>query len=121
MNDEDDLDAILADQYHCAKRRLKVVARLRKVVNFHPHEAERLEKQIHLSMQFFENMIIDKRLLKKKHKRKKQTDDILNKLDTRAVMKNAFTMYAVSYRMITHYWQSYMSFWNLDRGDKNVK
>lgn len=111
----EDLDAILAEQYHTTKRSLKTVARLRRVLINEQQLADEVETRIHLRMQFFESMIKDKRLLKKKHKRKKHTGDILSKLDTRAVMKNVFAMYALSYRMVTYYWQSYVSFWSIGK------
>ena len=108
----DDLDTILADQYHCAKRQLKLVKRLRKVFNYQK-DLDLVEHQVHLRMIFFENMICDKRLLKKKHKIKKQTGDILSRKNIRTILKNVFTYSSLSYKMMTSYWEAYMSFWHI--------
>lgn len=108
----EDLDEILAEQYHTTKQRLKLVKRLRKVFNYQS-DLDLVENQIHLTMQFYESMICDKRLLKKKIRTKPRTNDILAKNNFRNVMKSVFTVSTLSYKMMTSYWESYMSFWNL--------
>lgn len=107
----EDLDAILSDQYHSCKHRLKTVKRLRKVFNY-AEDLDRCEKQILLAMSFYETMICDKRLLQKRIRIRKQTDDILAKNRVRTTFKNMFAYSTLSYRMMLSYWESYMSFWN---------
>ena len=64
-----DLDHILLDQLHHAKRSKKAVKRVKKLCPNDPLVLvgdELIDKRI----QFFESMISDKTLLRKKHKRK---------------------------------------------------
>lgn len=72
-----------------------------------------VEYQVHNNMKFFETMVHDKRLLKKKRKTKKSTDDILAKRGLRNFMKTVIAYSTLSYKMCSSYWESYMSFWNL--------
>lgn len=108
----DELDLILLDQYHTTKRRLKTVKKLRKIVSY-KEDLDRVEISIQQSLIFFETMIVDKSLLNKKHKLKKQTDDILGKGYIKDSIKYVFAYSALSYRMINDFWKNYMSFWKL--------
>lgn len=107
----EDLDTILADQYHNAKRRLKLVKRLRQAFNYQ-EDLDLCERQIQLTITFYESMIFDKRLLEKKIRIRKPTDDILAKNRVRNTIKNVFAYSTLSYRMMLSYWETYMSFWN---------
>lgn len=101
MEEEKDLDHILLDQYHAAKRQRKTVDRLIKVC---PEDEgflmcrEANEKRI----LFFESVIEDKSILKKKVKRVK-CDDIFGNKNV------VFEIYRYSL-FVTFY--SYKVFWN---------
>lgn len=67
MPKKDELDDILLEQFHSARRRLKTVQRLKRLLKNEPSLLE-LEVKILNKIVFFETMIKDKRLLvKKKH------------------------------------------------------
>lgn len=114
---EEDLDEILASQYHGCLRRLKTIKRLRKIFPY-KEDLDRAENQVYLTMQFYENMVNNKSLLNKKVKIKK-ADDILSNKSVKTFVKGIFTLTNVSYSLMNYYWQSYMSFWLPTKENKN--
>lgn len=107
---EDELDQILADQYHACQRRLKNIKRLRRLL----HDKESLdlvEERTYGLMMFFETMIINKKLLKKHKHKKEKPEDILGRNQIRTILKNAFVYSNLSYKMMMSYWNAYTSFW----------
>lgn len=107
---DNDLDHILLDQLHSAKRRKKLYRRLRKVMR-NEHLLYVGEEMADKQIQFFENMVQDKSLLRKKHKRKKMDDiDILAKNPIYDWYKTIFMATTFSYRMFTDSVTQYISY-----------
>lgn len=105
-----ELDLILLDQWHSCKRRKKVFKRIKKLMPTEPLLIEG-EEMIDKKMQFLENMISDKALLQKKHKRKKQKDlDILARNPVYEWYRTALYATVFSYKMFTDSVSSYMSY-----------
>lgn len=105
-----DLDHILLDQLHSARRSLKIVKRVKKLNPNDPlvHCGEEL---IHKRIKFFESMVRDKTLLHKRHKRKKHKElDILAKNPVYEWYKVAFMATTFSYKMFTDSVSQYMSY-----------
>lgn len=106
----DELDHILLDQLHAAKRSKRVIRRAKKLLPTDSlvHVGEILvDKRI----EFFEGMIADKTLLHKKHRKKKTKDiDILAKNPVYDWYKAIFMVTTFSYRMITDSVFQYMSY-----------
>ena len=108
MNNE--LDEILLDQLHSAQRSRK---RMKRMIKAMPHEPllrvgeEMVEKRI----QFCESMIMNKELLKKKHKPKKQKDpDILARNPVYEWYRFAFIATTFGYKMLMDSAINYMSY-----------
>jgi alcohol dehydrogenase YqhD (iron-dependent ADH family) len=111
--EEDEIDHILAEQYHSAKKRLRSVKRLRRIFSY-KDDFDLVEHRIEKSLAFFESMIIDKKLLQKQNKKKtkkQKTEDILGKNQFRTLLKTAIAYSNLSYKLMTSYWDNYMSFW----------
>jgi hypothetical protein len=105
-----ELDEILLDQLHVARRGKKRMKRMMKAM---PHEpllqvgVEMTEKRI----EFYESMIMDKELLKKKHKKKKQKDpDILARSPVYEWYRVAFIATTLGYKMLMDSAATYMSY-----------
>lgn len=106
----DELDCILLDQLHSAKRAKKAVKRVKKLTPSDPLVIIG-ESMIDKRIQFFESMISDKTLLRKKHKRKKRKDlDILAKNPVYDWYKTIFMATTFSYKMFMDSVSSYMSY-----------
>jgi hypothetical protein len=115
----DELDTILLDQYHRAKRSLKMCKRHRILLKDDP-ELARLERQVLKTMQFLEEMINDKTILHKKPgKRKKTEKSVFCSNPWFEAYKTAFTVTAWSTRLAAEYTQGYLShvakFWRLEK------
>ena len=111
-----ELDEILLDQLHVARRLAKKMRKARKVMGPDPTLLicqEMNEKKI----QFFESMINDKTLLQKKHKRKKQekNPDILARSTSYEWYRNFIMASNIGYKMMIDSFQAYMSFFRKDK------
>lgn len=106
---EQELDHILLDQLNCAKKRLKrlkIIKRLRIVSD--KEGLDNIEKRIHLNIQFYENMIKDKTLLrKKKSKTKGKNKDILSKNVFVELYKYSVFVTFYGYNLMTTYFKRY--------------
>lgn len=106
----DELDYVLIEQLHAAKRGKKAVKRV-KQLNPNDPLVSIGEILIDKRIKFFESMISDKKLLHKKHKRKKQKDlDILAKNPVYDWYKTIFMATTFSYKMFMDSVSSYMSY-----------
>lgn len=106
----DELDYILLDQLHAAKRSKKVVKRI-KQLNPNDPLVSIGETLIDNRIQFFESMISDKTLLQKKHRKKKQKDlDILTRNPVYEWYKTVFMVSTFGYRMFMGSVSTYMSY-----------
>lgn len=105
-----ELDHILLDQLHAAKKNKKIVKRAKKLLPTDPLVLTG-EILIEKRIQFFESMISDKSLLLKKHKRKKQKDlDILAKNPVYDWYKTIFMATTFGYKMFADSVSQYMSY-----------
>lgn len=105
-----DLDHILLDQYHAAKRSKKVIKRAKKLLPNDPL-VEIGEELVEKRIQFYESMIRDKSLLHKRHKRKKSTElDILAKNPVYDWYKTIFMVTTFGYKMFAGSVSQYMSY-----------
>ena len=111
-----ELDEILLEQLHVARHIAKKMRKARKVMGPDPTllicQAMN-EKKI----QFFENMINDKTLLQKKHKRKKtnKDPDILARSTSYEWYRNFMIASNIGYKMMIDSFQAYMSFFRKDK------
>lgn len=114
----EDLDAILAEQYHTTKRSLKTVARLRRVLINEQQLANEVEARIHLRMQFFESMIRDKSLLHKKHKKKKtKQQDLITRNPVFEWYRNVIFVSTFGYKMFMDSFTGYMSYFKKGKNE----
>ena len=101
-----DLDQILLDQLHSANRSLKRNRRLRRLfpdpwIDLVIHSAEGRIK-------FFESMIQDKSLLKKRRRRTRKERDILYKHPMVLYYRNTYMMITLAFQMLSYH----LSLWN---------
>lgn len=108
--EEEDLDHILLDQYHSCQRQLRTTRKIRKLLKNDPN-LDRVDENIHKKMKFFEEMIVDKNILKhKKPKIKKQSqEDVLNRNPIYNMYKNAYMITFIGYKMMYNYMEEYMN------------
>lgn len=113
-----ELDEILLDQYHAAKRRRKIYKRMRNLMPY--------ENLIHIGEQmtdnnivFFASMINDKSLLKNNHNKKRQKEkDILLRNPVYEWYKTIIYMSLVGYKTFMGSATQYMSYFKKDKNDK---
>ena len=111
-----ELDEILLEQLHVARHIAKKMRKARKVMGPDPYLLscqEANEKRI----QFFENMIDDKTLINKKHKRKKKEKDpdILARSTSYEWYRNFMMASNIGYKMMIDSFQAYMSLFRKDK------
>lgn len=95
----DELDGILLEQLHVAKRQRKVIRRLRRMFG-HDSGLEKGEISNDKRIEFFESMINDKSLLHKRQRRKKDKDqDILTRSPIYLAYRNVFFFTTFSYHL----------------------
>ena len=100
----DELDHILLDQLHSAQRRLKIIHRMQKRF-YDPYHLGLVEQSTLGQIAFFESMIQDKTLLKKrKRKKQKKETDILDK-------NPVYTYYRNLYMFAVFMFNTYASLW----------
>lgn len=112
----EDLDHILLDQLNSAKRTMKVLKSFKKIF---PENKELLkaDEANKLRQKFFEDMIENKDLIKKKHKKKKiKSQDILDKNPIYYMYRNTIMAAAFGYMFFS---SSVQRYWDQFRKDKN--
>jgi hypothetical protein len=111
-----ELDEILHEQLHVARHLAKKMRKARRVMGPDPTLLicqDMNEKRI----QFFENMIDDKTLLQKKHKRKKQENpDILARSTSYEWYRNFMMASNIGYKIMVDSFQAYMSYFYNKKG-----
>jgi CRISPR/Cas system-associated protein Cas5 (RAMP superfamily) len=107
----DELDLILLEQLHQARRNKKTLKRVRKLLKNDP-AIDKGEEYIDGRITFFETMIQNKSLLSKKQKKKKRNKDpdILARNPFYEVYRQALYVTVFGYKMITDSVSSYMSY-----------
>jgi hypothetical protein len=110
-----ELDEILFDQLHVARRIAKKMRKARKVMGPDPYLLSCQEANEN-RIQYFETMIDDKTLLHKKHKRKKQQNpDILARSTSYEWYRNFMVVSNIGYKMMIDSFQAYMSYFRKDK------
>lgn len=105
MNDE--LDLILLEQLHQARKNKKKLKRLRKLLRNDP-AIDKGEAYIDGRINFYETMINDKTLLNKKHKKKRNKDpDILARGVVYEWYRNIFFTTTLGYRLLMEYMSNF--------------
>jgi hypothetical protein len=114
-----ELDEILLDQYHAAKRTMRVIKTF-KILFPESKEVLQAEEDNKLRQKFFENMIENKSLLNKKikKKRKQKSQDILDKNPIYYVYRNTIMAAVFSYMFFSG---SARKYWKQFRKNKNEK
>jgi hypothetical protein len=110
-----ELDEILLEQLHSARRRIRLIKRLKKLLKNDKGLIEG-EKLVEKKIRFFESMIEDKSLLKKKVKKKKQKEsDLLARNPVYEWYRNVFLFTTVGYKIVWDSLTGYMSFFKKDK------
>lgn len=110
-----ELDEILLDQWHNAKKNKKMIKRVRKLLKDDP-VVDQGEERINGRIQFLESMISDKSLLHKKRKKKKRKElDILAKNPVYEWYRQALYVTVFSYKMFMDSVSQYMSYFKKGR------
>lgn len=117
---EKDLDHILLEQLHSAKRSKKVIKTAKKLLGENDTLVIEGELLVDNRIKFFESMIQDKSLLKKNHKKKKTKDlDILAKNPMYDWYKTVFMVTSFGYGIMINSFKSYVSIFSIRKTDKD--
>lgn len=119
--EEENLDNILLDQLHSARNGQKLIKRIKQLFKKDPN-IDALEHQNKIRIEFFENMIEDKELLKQKNKKKPNSEsDLLSKNPVYEAYR--FTMFAslYGYSLMLDTMKQYITFFKKDDNEKNNK
>ena len=112
------LDDILVEQLHSSRKSLKTVKRHLKLMPTDPW----LNKGVPLienKIKFFENMIEDKKLIKKKVKKKKQCDpDILSRSPIYTWYRDVMIISNIGYSFFVDMAQNYISLYTSRKKEK---
>lgn len=119
--EEKDLDHILLDQLHAAKKSKKTVQKLKSMYKNDP-ELINGEKRIDKRIKFFEDMIQDKSILKKKlpKKKQKENDFLYKNIWVEAYKYTAFVSF-YGYNVLSEYVKNYYSYFKRSNNEKNSK
>lgn len=120
--EEETLDQILLEQLHAAKNGHKLIKRLKKLIKNDPG-VDALEHQNKIRIEFFENMIQDKDLLKKKNKKKrKKQSDLLSRNPVYEAYRFALFVTILGYNTMTDNMKNYFSFFKKENNEnKNIR
>jgi hypothetical protein len=105
----EELDLILLEQWHAAKKGQKVLKRMKKIFG-DVDELQRVINANQLRLQFFESMIEDKSLLDKKIKKKKKKEDVLDRNPIYYMYRNTVMAAAFGYMYFSSSIQKYLDF-----------
>ena len=115
-----EIDVILVDQLHSAKRSRKRLLRMVKIMPDEPLLNIGLE-MVDKRIVFFESMIQDKTLLLKKPKKKKEKSlDILAKNPVYEWYKLAYIATTLSYKMVMQSTTNYMNIFKRKNKDDKI-
>ena len=105
-----ELDEILLEQLHTARRINKKIKRAKKLMN-HDHLVYQMEEYNSKKIEYFESMIQDKTLLHKRIKKKKKNkdSDILARNPVYEWYRTALYMTVFSYKTFRHSMREYMA------------
>ena len=100
-----DLDHILLDQLHCARKRLANIRRMKRT--FHdPVNLDLVEESTRKYIQFLESMIQDKSLIKKRRrKRLARAADVLERNPIVTYYRNLWIFLTFTYGMLFNWYK----------------
>jgi hypothetical protein len=111
----DELDEILLEQLHSAKRRKKLVKKLKRLMK-KEHLLYVCDEMVDKRIAFLESMIHNKSLLlRKPKKRKTKQSDLLSRNPFYEWYRNAIMLTNVTYKMFSNSLSEYMSFFKKDK------
>ena len=117
--EQESLDLILLEQLHSAKNGQKLIKRLKKLIKNDPG-LEALEHQNKIRIDFFENNIENKELLKKKNKKKPQSQsDLLSKNPLYESYRFMVFTTIYGYSLMVDNMKNYLSFFKKDKNEEN--
>lgn len=117
--EQESLDLILLEQLHSAKNGQKLIKRLKKLIKNDPG-LEALEHQNKIRIEFFENSIENKELLKKKNKKKPQSQsDLLSKNPLYESYRFMVFTTIYGYSLMVDNMKNYLSFFKKDKNEEN--
>lgn len=104
------LDEIILEQLHAAKRTAKLYRRLEKIIQVKCEELEYGKEANKLRQHFFESMIHNKDILHKKPKRKKENLDVLSKNPVYEMYRYSFMLTSLSYKIFVDSMNNYFNY-----------
>lgn len=111
----DDLDEILLEQLHAAKRQKKLIKRLKKLLK-NEHLLYVGDEMVDKKITFLESMIHNKSLLHKKpKKRKTKQSDLLARNPVYELYRNAILFTTVGFKLFSGSLSEYMSSFKKDK------
>ena len=115
----EELDHILVEQLHSTRKSLKVVKRHLRLMPTDPWLIRGVP-QIERKIEFFESMIENKELIKKRKKRKKKENntDILTRSPIYTWYRDAMIITNIGYRFFADMAQSYISLYTNRKKEK---
>jgi len=114
----DELDYILVEQLHSTRKQLKIVKRHLRLMPTDPWLNKGLP-QLEKRIQFFESMIENKELMKKRRKRKKECNaDILTRNPIYTWYRDAMIVTNIGYKFFSDIAQSYISLYTNKKKEK---
>ena len=114
----EELDRILLDQLHSAKHRQKLIKRLKKLI-IGDKGLDALEHQNKIQIEFFENMIENKELLKEKPKKRNTKDsDLLSRNPFFEAYRLTWFASLYGYTVMTETMKNYWSFFRKTKDEE---
>jgi hypothetical protein len=115
----EDLDQILLEQLHAAKNGHKLIKRLKKLIR-KDKGLDALERQNKIRIEFFENMIENKELLRQKSKKKKKKDsDLLSRNPFYEAYRYTVLASVYGYTVMSSAMKDYWSFFRKTKDEKD--
>jgi hypothetical protein len=113
----DELDIILLEQLHQARKSKKTIKRVRKLLKNDP-VMDKGEEYIDNRITFLESMIQNKSLLHKRHRKKKRNrdPDILSRSPVYEMYRHTLYFTVFGYKMLTDSVKNYMSYFKKGKG-----
>ena len=108
----EELDLILLQQLVSARKRMKLVKRMKIMSGENDPGLNEVEKSIQSTIQFLESMIENKDLIQKKkiNKPKSETIDVLARNPVQSFYRDAFIISMYGMKIMSDSFESYMSF-----------
>lgn len=108
----EELDLILLQQLTSARKRAKLVKRIKNMLGNNDPGLNELELSVNKTILYIESMIVNKDLIHKKkiNKQKSEVVDVLARNPVQTLYRDAFFISMYSYKLMTDSFEAYMSF-----------